>query len=34
LTYQDVVEETITDENGQNHKVLYQLLKLAEIAEE
>ena len=34
LTYQDIVEETITDENGQNHKVLYQLLKLAEIAEE
>lgn len=34
LTYQDVVEETIEDENRQKHRVLWQLLKLAEIAEE
>ena len=34
LNYQDIVEETIEDENGQKHRVLWQLLKLAEIAEE
>lgn len=34
LNYQDIIEETVEDEEGQKHRVLYQLLKLAEIAEE
>lgn len=34
LNYQDIIEETIEDEDGQKHRILYQLLKLAEIAEE
>lgn len=34
LNYQDIIEETVEDEDGQKHRVLYQLLKLAEIAEE
>ena len=34
LNYQDIIEETVKDEEGQKHRVLYQLLKLAEIAEE